>query len=560
MIRIQNVPSLYSALYSVVEYCKTRLDEKIEIVVPDKLSLFMEKFLFEQLNICASFNIKVSTLNRFAKKNSDIDKSKQISKVGSILLINRILNENIDKFSIFNSKAYSFSYAENIFRTIGQLKASKITFQEMKKFKSSDDQLNNKILDLAIVYEEYENGKAGLLDASDLFLMSAFSVVTGKENSKILLVGFDDFTAIEYSIIERLAMVCDVSVFNYYGKASNKHIYNNEVVSQLKNIAYVNELPYEVIDLDVKQSELKKFLNENLFSTKQNKFCLNDELVKIFSARSVAEEIEFVARDIRREIMTGAKFKDFGIAIYNLENYETQIQEIFSKYELNYYIDSEISINKSLFYKFLNSVLRYNLDGYGLSHLIDIIISPFLDIESEQKQQLISQLIKVDFSGKVKENFSLMDEDLDAQDKFINFMNMLYFEKDMTAFEIVEKIKNICSFISVDCKITELIKKIDNVDSKILLTKSKEVILEFLDELIKFNPNVNLEEFYDIYSHIPAVLKLNNLPLHLDSIKIVDANNNMEIFENFYILNCTQENAPNFKFDCGIILDSEIEV
>ena len=118
MIKIQNVSSLYSALYSVAEYCKSRLNEKIEIVVPDKLSLFMEKFLFEQLNISASFNIKVSTLNRFAKKNLDIDKSKQISKVGSFLLINRILNENIDKFLIFNSKAYSFSYAENIFRTL----------------------------------------------------------------------------------------------------------------------------------------------------------------------------------------------------------------------------------------------------------------------------------------------------------------------------------------------------------------------------------------------------------------------------------------------------------
>ena len=69
MIKILNVPSLYSSLYKVVDFCKEHSNEKIEIIVPDKLSLFMERFLFEQMNICASFNIKVSTLNRFAKKS-----------------------------------------------------------------------------------------------------------------------------------------------------------------------------------------------------------------------------------------------------------------------------------------------------------------------------------------------------------------------------------------------------------------------------------------------------------------------------------------------------------
>ena len=32
----------------------------------------------------------------------------------------------------------------------------------------------------------------------------------------------------------------------------------------------------------------------------------------------------------------------------------------------------------------------------------------------------------------------------------------------------------------------------------------------------------------------------------------------MEIFKNYYIVNCTTDTAPNFKYDCGIIIDSEI--
>lgn len=559
MIKVLNVSSLYSSLYAAVEFCKGLKNEKVEIVVPDKLSLFMEKFLFEQLNISASFNIKVSTLNRFAKKNLDVDKSKQISKVGSILLINKILNDNLEKFSIFNNKSYSFSYAENIFRTIGQLKASKITAEEMLKFSSSDEQLNKKIADLSIVYEEYEKGKAGLLDASDLFLMSAFNVVDGRENSKILFVGFDDFTAIEYSIIERLAENLEVNIFNYFGKGTNRYIYNNEVFEQLKNIAYINELPFEVVDFIIGQSELKEFLSENLFAVRKNKFCLQDEMAKIFSAKSVGEEIEFVARLIRSEILNGNKFKNFGVAIYGLEHYENQIKEIFSKYEINCYLDGEISINKSVLYKFFSSVLRYNVDGYELSHLIDIVNSPFFEIAVDDKKALIEQLIKVGFAGKVKADFGLLDENLDVQDRFIAFMQKLDFDKNIKAQEIVEKLKMICEYLNVDKKLEELTQISKDVQVNVVLSKSKQILFEFFDEIIKFNPDVDLEKFYDIYSHIPAVLKLNNLPLHLDCVKVVDANNNMEIFDNLFIINCTQENAPNFKFDCGIILDNEIE-
>ena len=65
--------------------------------------------------------------------------------------------------------------------------------------------------------------------------------------------------------------------------------------------------------------------------------------------------------------------------------------------------------------------------------------------------------------------------------------------------------------------------------------------------------------FMDILIHIASVVKINNLPLSLDAVKIVDANNSMEIFDNLYLIGANYENAPNMKYDCGIILDNEIE-
>ena len=115
----------------------------------------------------------------------------------------------------------------------------------MYAFNSSDEQLKNKILDLAKIYELYEKNKAGLLDSSDSFLVSAMSVADGREGKKILFVGFDDFTAIEYTIIEQLAKVCEVNVINYFSKENNQYLYNRQVYDKLKNIAYINELAFE---------------------------------------------------------------------------------------------------------------------------------------------------------------------------------------------------------------------------------------------------------------------------------------------------------------------------
>lgn len=556
MIKITNVKSLYSALYGVVELCKEKQSEEIEVVVPDKLSLFMEKFLFEQMNITASFKVKVSTLNRFAKKSCVVEKENQISKVGSILLIHKILNVHFNRLEILRNKAYSFSYAEDIFKTITQLKASKISCEEMRKFSSTDERLMSKIQDLALVYEEYEKGKAGLLDASDLFLMSTLTVAKGKEGKNFVFVGFDDFTAIEYAIIEQLATVANVNVFNYYSKESNKFLYNSEIISQLRNIAYIKELPFEIEEKNIEVGELKRFLENNIYALKNEQFLLTKDIIKVYSGNNVVDELEFVARDIRNNILEGKRYDDFGVAVFGLENLTSKVKEIFEKYEINHYLDCETQITKSVLYKFFATVLRYNLEGYDLPNLIDLVNSPFFSLEIESKRKLIQKLMDVNFRGIVNSSLAL-DIDENVKCLFVDFIQNLTFDKNINIEDLIEKFKQIVKKLQIEQVLNLISEK--NIENKILLTKSKDDIFSLFDDILKFNNGIDVASFFDIYAHIGSVVKINNLPLSLDCVKVVDANNSMEIFKNLYIVGVTHENAPSIKNDCGIILDKEIE-
>jgi len=559
MIKVLNVSSLYESLYAIVDICKNSCDEEIEIIVPDKLSLFMEKFLFEKLNIESSFNIKVSTLNRFAKKNVVVPKEQQISSHGSVLLVYKILNDNREKFSSLKSQRYSFTYAENIYATISQLKASRIMPNEMLKFSSTDERLTGKIQDLALIYKQYELCKADLVDASDIFLMSVFSVSEGRENANLVFVGFDDFTAIQYAIIEQLSLNANVNVLNYFSTKGNARIYNNEVFLQLKNIAYTNELPFEVETVDIAISETKDFLQSNLFSFEKNKHTLTNESIKIFEANSDVQELEFIARDIRSKIMDGMHYEDFGVAVFGLENKTQKIQEIFDKYEINYFIDNDLTLNNSVLYKFIVSVLKYNESSYNLVQLMDIINSPFFIMDDGIKRKLIEKLQLYKFCGYNLDKYDF-GEDLNIEkEKLSAFISDFRIQKEFKVEDIKRIIIELTEKYSFEEILNELITKNEDLQNQILLSKSLDMVLDLFDDIIKFYPEAQLEEIEDIFSRLACVVKVGNLPLSLDAVKIVDAGNMTEIFNNLYISNCTKDNAPTLKSDCGIILDSEIE-
>lgn len=560
MIRIINTQSLYEGLYKTVEFCKKYKNDDLDIVVPDKLSLFMERFLFEKLNLVSSFNIKVSTLNRFAKKNCFIAKDKQISKVGSILLIYKILNENSVDLEILRNRRYSFEYAEEIFNTITQLKASKISFDEMFMFDSQNEQLTKKIHDLAKIFQLYETYKAGLLDSSDLFLLSSLTVADNRENAKILFVGFDDFTAIEYTIIERLAISCEVNIINYYSKENNRYIYNNQVFDKLRNIAYINELQFDVVNEETNKSEinLKQFLSNNLFGIKNDKFTIKNETVKIYSGKDFRDEIEFVARIIRQKTFNGNQFSSSGVAVFDLQGKEEVIKEIFSKYEINYYIDSKFQLNQSIFYKFLLSLLKFNLEGYSLIHLIDLINSPFYDEKFEIKQMLIEKLSSIKFRGYKLSNIAVDENLIKAREKLQDFINLILIDKNTNISDLIKRLEKINEILRIEEILNEIANNKSEITDKIILNKSKEVVLNLLEDINRYYLDANLETVFDIYSHIASVVNINNLPQTLDAVKVIDANDCMEIFSDLYLVNCRFDNAPSLKFDCGIILDSEI--
>ncbi|MBQ3502467.1 MAG: hypothetical protein IJA72_02270, partial [Clostridia bacterium] len=111
-LNILKALNLKHSIDNTLSVIKQLGDSNICVIVPDKLSATMERLIFERLNIDCSFNINVSTLNRLSKNILAETKAKYntISKIGGIILLKKVLNENQDLITSFKNDKHSYEY------------------------------------------------------------------------------------------------------------------------------------------------------------------------------------------------------------------------------------------------------------------------------------------------------------------------------------------------------------------------------------------------------------------------------------------------------------------
>ena len=549
---IVKVKSLKHTL-KIFKYFLKNLDGETFIIVPDKLSLFMERFLFESTDMEASFDIQVMTMNRFCKSLlNDLNvEYKTISRIGSIMLTSKSIDETKPEYL---SQYSSFSYASEIFNTISQIKSSNIEYNNLTNLNLSKN-LSNKVKDLSKIYACYENKKAGYIDSSDIINLACMNMCNAKLiNSNFMFLGFDDYTSLGYTFFENILRNSKkVISFNYSNYSEpNSSIFPNEVILKLKSICESLGCPYNEILSNYEDDKLHSFLTDNLFAYKNSSLNLNNCPIRLVNSSDSINELEFVARDIRRKILNGYQYKDFTIATYDFDS--LRYEHILSKYEINYYLDKSVKLKEISLYKFLISFLKLFNENFSNIELINFISFEFVNIDNKQKINLINRIRKYNYRGNF--NSDLFDEE--SAKLLKNLFDKCKILKTDTILEIENKVVLIFDLLNIDKKITQISEKISNFRLKKAFIQSKSQIFEIFSQIEQFYADANLEKVISILEESGDLIEINPLPLTLDAVQIVDAGEILSINPNLYIIGCNSSNSPVVLQDCGIILDNEI--
>lgn len=537
-------------------------------IVPDKMTVSVEKRIFEVLGIESTTNIQVLTLSRLAKKIVDVQ---VVDKSTSVMLIKKILGEERQNLLCFN-KTQDTGLAEDIYGTIAQFKSCKINFD----IDGKSLLLTNKLHDLSLIYKKYAMALSskGLLDSSDrLDILPEKIKSSFIRNSNVYVVGFDGFTIQGYQVVSALSLVAkefSIAIPNAEG-ALNEHIYS---ASFKENILEI--LPTDKTSIFAENNAGDfKFMQDNLFCFQPNSVKKEDFDVKLFACENLKNELEFCASKIKQLILE-KKYnpRDFFVAISGLNGNKTIVKNIFDEYNLPYFLDVQTDFSSSILCRFILDAISVLQEKFSLPSVLSFLKNGLVSFDEEKvfafedcamEFNLVNGHEIKTFDFESCKNFDSFSE---VRGEVLSIL--ADFEKDVagakTFNDFISATKNFLQKIDVESLLNNFIVKL-NEKGDLLNQKLFEQYLGKFEEVcdgiskVLGETSCNLKIFVETLSSGFDAVKLSTPPLSTNDIFVGDVS--ISYFERRkigFVLGANEGALPICLDDCGLITDEDINL
>lgn len=608
------------AIEEIVKVSENDLFQNNIVIVPETKSIIIEKELLNLSKNGAFGNVFVYSFVRLLERLNAVSKEKIVSKQALIILIRKIIYENIDKLVCYKKTAKSVGFAEKIYETIAQLKSSGVSPEDLRlTLQTKSEALKSKLEDILFLYEKYEESLSGELydDCDKLALISDFSKKSQfLKESNVYVVGFDNITFEMQEVLKSVAINCKSITFSavyFSAERLNKHIQPNELYNKFKYIADSLNYPYVPKRQNIRQIHDLEVIKSYLFATKKVK-AKSKGNIEIFQASSEKFEIDYVANTILAEVKNGKRFKDIGVFVNGLEDRLEQIQDCFNAYKIPYFANVAQKIDNHFLVRFISNafeLVKSNLKsetvlefvsnplfgaknyayfesyvnevGTNYNEFLEDIDENFIKRETSGIKNIVKledeELIdfdevdevldsnKIDIDSKLatqrKSNLSDLKSDLKMlKDFYLKFSDLM--RNSNTAREYIDAI----DFVLKTFDIQKRLIKLSEFQKENGLIVQGEISAVILSKLELFNKQIinflgeNLmptNEFIQIYKSGFLSCKINISPVSIDCVIIQENTDGFYNIKDMFIVGGVEGNFPSKLQDSGIILDSELK-
>ena len=380
------------------------LDKRIYVFCESRASLSHE------ITLCAeaggSFNTQILSFARYVLLNSEVEN--YLNKTAATLVVRKIIDENADK--LIRLKRGGANLATNVYNLISQLKSAKIKVGDLERIASSEGgAFGSKLADVILLYGEYEAflRANGMTDENE-YLSLMPDIIRADENlkgAKVIVSGVDNLTRKTVEILIALEKFCDLSVVT---------------VSSPKG-AYVNEVYYKIIDLfksdcqvfeDGAMSAEHEAILCGTFSPQPKKAGLYSDKVNVFEFADVKSEVEYIAKKIKNEVVSGRRYKDYVIACDDTLSYAPLIKRVFADYGVPVYADEKLKLVNHPIVKLFSDVIQLKRSAFKPEVAISLVRNR-LAFSDEDRSAFEDYLISTTPSRKMmRANFGEIQAEL----------------------------------------------------------------------------------------------------------------------------------------------------
>ena len=534
------------------EKINSKDNKKIYLITPEQFSATAEQKLME--NRKAIINAEIITFNRLAYRViNEIGGviNTNLTKCGKAMLIYSIIQQEKKNFTFLNK---SDENIEICIRIISELKKHGVTVNDLKRTQEKTDNiyLNNKLKDIILVYEKFEDKiKNNYIDETDLLTILAENIdkVDFLKGTEVYIDEFAGFTEQEYQAIKKIIEIANNVTITFCADNLDLNTDPNT------DIFYPNKVTYKkIIDLLDKNekvqklnlNELYRFKNEELkyiekylYNTKIRK-CETGKNINLFLAKNYYSEIENVAKNIVKLIKNkDIRYKDISIITKNIENYSSLTKSIFKKYEIPIFIDEKRDLNQNIIVQYVLSIIEVISKNYSYESIFNYLKTGFVEIEENDIFKLEKYCIKYGIkNNKFKNDFKYGINEKNKEE--INYLNelrkkiinpLINLKKELDENKTAQNFSKQFYLFLINQNIEQKInKKINNLKKNNFYDLAKEyeesykIIINILDEinLIFGEEKITLEKFSQIIRTGLKNSELGRIPANQDQVIMGD--------------------------------------
>ena len=311
-------------------------EEKTLVMVPEQQVLEAEQLVCE-LN--SSRKIEVSSFRRLANsifRRFGGLRYHYIQKGAKYVVMWRALLSVAPMLKEYkNISSDDLSMLRMLVATVEELKLYGVLPEQLEKVSEEeiDEKLKNKLSDIALLYAAYHSILHEKHDDASDDVWRAAEIAEGKgffDNTHILLVSFDGFTCEEAALLRVMFAEAKslLATLNYHQEdRRNIFLRLKETDRLLRKLAsdasrsvkeefFAEESESGEIDFFAKKIWQKGKGRENFAETAPE-----TGGIRFLKCPGVYEEARFIACDIMRRVMNGARFRDFAIVTRNPDRY-----------------------------------------------------------------------------------------------------------------------------------------------------------------------------------------------------------------------------------------------
>ena len=486
--------------------------KRVFYIAPNSLSFEKERAVLETLPERASFAITITRFEQMARYFvlNDIHQGETIDDNGLAMVFYRALSSFSDQdLRVFGRLKQDAHFINQLVDLYKELKASNLTVLELNQLNSAEKQE-----DLIKIFTEVETIlSAGHFDNQSKIAFFAQQIKFGHldtalQDLTIVVDGFTRFSAEEENLIGLLyEKGVDIIIGTYISQKAYRSTFSNENVYQA-SLDFIRGLagkfqtkPEYVVS---KQEALPAFtklsqLFESCHDFSDSQLVLTDkdkEHVTIWDVINQKEEVEHVAKSIRRKLYEGHRYKDILVLLGDADAYKLQIGKIFDKYEIPYYFGKAESMSSHPLVHFVDSLERVKRYNFRAEDVMNLLKSGLYGkIRQNQLDKLEQYVIYADIKGKTKffKDFTLDNHgqfDLKALNKLraevMSPLQELIKIQAQKGDSILQKLTNFLEAISLTNNFSKLIQGVSDTEQE----KNEQVWKTF---------TVILEQFHTIF-------------------------------------------------------------